>query len=386
MPYAVANSLLEKIGAKGILGIGINDALKGVGKKAVAKAVGKGAVKEGVTEGIQEPLQYTGETIGTIKGFKIDEAIQRSLQGIVVGTGFGGSIRTGTAIAESQTKSRQARERADGFRELNATESALRDTDPEAWADFQSSIMEDSGVDGVRLSEEGAELLMSEVQDRLASVEEDTALFVEIEQSIMQTGGALTADPAAARAGAQQMAAVFTTMAKRTGMPLQKIKDRFLPRIDRLAAEDMDPLEQSAEEFGVSAEVLKAELDAVGGDITQTPRFKEWFKQGKLLDAEGKPLALFHRTGADIEAFVPGGPNLPDNYRGDDFGLSGRAVFLSTDPAAPEANFRIDGQGERTSSRFIAAYRTPSITTPPHPSLLKMCTLKETPPPESFLA
>jgi hypothetical protein len=106
-----------------------------------------------------------------------------------------------------------------------------------------------------------------------------------------------------------------------------------------------DLLEQSAKEFGVSTEVLQAELAEAGGDITQTPRFKEWFKQGKLLDAEGKPLALFHRTEADIEAFVPGGPNLPDNYRGDDFGLSGRAVFLSTDPAAPEANFRIGDQG-----------------------------------------
>ena len=309
MPYAISTALLEKIGAKGVFGLA-DDALKGVGKKAVAKAAVKGAVKEGITEGIQEPIEYAGESLGTLKGFKVDEAIQRSLQGIVVGTGFGGSIRTGTAIAESQTKARQARERAEGFRELNATESALRDTDPEAWADFQSSMMEDAGVDGVRLSEEGAELLMqemeafpeqlkldltpslsgkmdassgtslspqqfwklpketidklaehvsfdvnqmsaveaeevssltelmssegfmAEVAAELASVEIDTDLFVEIEQSIMQTGGALTADPAAARAAAQQMAAVFTTMAKRTGVPLQKIKDRFLPRIE----------------------------------------------------------------------------------------------------------------------------------------------------------
>ena len=323
MPYSISSSLLEKIGAKGILGIGINDKLKGAGKKAIAVAVGKGAVKEGITEGIQEPVQYAGETLDTIKGFKIDEAIQRSLQGIVVGTGFGGSIRTGTAIAESQTKARQSRERAEGFRKLNNIENDLRNTDPEAWADFQSSIMEDSGVDGVRLSEEGVDLLMqdlaalpeqlkldltsslieqvdasagaslspkqfwnlpkdtidklaehvafdvnqmsaveaeemssltelmsskgftAEVEAELASVETNTDLFVEIEQSIMQTGGALTADPAAARAAAQQMAAVFTTMAKRTGVPLQKIKDRFLPRIEGVTGQPAaDALEQ----------------------------------------------------------------------------------------------------------------------------------------------
>ena len=569
MPYAISTALLEKIGAKGVFGLA-DDALKGVGKKAVAKAAVKGAVKEGITEGIQEPIEYAGESLGTLKGFKVDEAIQRSLQGIVVGTGFGGSIRTGTAIAESQTKARQARERADGFRELNATESALRDTDPEAWADFQSSMMEDAGVDGVRLSEEGAELLMqemeafpeqlkldltpslsgkmdassgtslspqqfwklpketidklaehvsfdvnqmsaveaeevssltelmssegfmAEVAAELASVEIDTDLFVEIEQSIMQTGGALTADPAAARAAAQQMAAVFTTMAKRTGVPLQKIKDRFLPRIergtdqpaadgltqeggfaayrnivdpagrtipaedrpnlrmgdmygmlpkdaevvgelddvilhrgangdyyataynadlgeqdvvgyiqgrengtelavveemqgkgigselqylfrrenplaptgglteagasrlestyDRLAAEYMDPLEQSAKEFGVSKEVLRAELDAAGGDITQTPRFKEWFGDSKVVDADGNPMVVYHGTDADIEVFDPALSRAA---------IKGLGVFLSSSP--PVANTYATGSSGRNVIPAYASLKTPIV-------------------------
>jgi GNAT superfamily N-acetyltransferase len=73
---------------------------------------------------------------------------------------------------------------------------------------------------------------------------------------------------------------------------------------NRLAAEYMDPLEQVAKEFGVSKEVLKAELDAVGGDITQTPRFKEWFGDSKVVDADGNPLVVYHGTTFGIEKFL----------------------------------------------------------------------------------
>jgi hypothetical protein len=73
---------------------------------------------------------------------------------------------------------------------------------------------------------------------------------------------------------------------------------------DRLAAEYMDPLEQVAKEFGVSKEVLKAELDAVGGDITQTPRFKKWFGDSKVVDADGNPLVVYHGTTFGIEKFL----------------------------------------------------------------------------------
>jgi hypothetical protein len=74
---------------------------------------------------------------------------------------------------------------------------------------------------------------------------------------------------------------------------------------DRLAAEYMDPLEQSAKEFGVSKEVLRAELDAAGGDITQTQRFKDWFKESAAVDENGVPTRMYHGTKYDIEAFEP---------------------------------------------------------------------------------
>ena len=64
-------------------------------------------------------------------------------------------------------------------------------------------------------------------------------------------------------------------------------------------------LEQTAKEFDISAEQLALELEAAGGDITQTPRFKEWFRESKAVDSDGRPLVVYHGTSADIEAFDP---------------------------------------------------------------------------------
>jgi N12 class adenine-specific DNA methylase len=38
-------------------------------------------------------------------------------------------------------------------------------------------------------------------------------------------------------------------------------------------------------------------------DITQTKAFRDWFKDSKVVDAEGKPLVVYHATDADFEAF-----------------------------------------------------------------------------------
>ena len=98
-PAAIASGILERIGAKGILGI--NDALRFGGLKEIGKATLKGAGKEGITEFGQEFAESVGETLGTKKGFDLAETIERGLQGLVTGLGFGGTVRAGTAAAES---------------------------------------------------------------------------------------------------------------------------------------------------------------------------------------------------------------------------------------------------------------------------------------------
>lgn len=38
-------------------------------------------------------------------------------------------------------------------------------------------------------------------------------------------------------------------------------------------------------------------------DVTETPEFKRWFGDSKVVDADGKPLVVYHGTGRDVSAF-----------------------------------------------------------------------------------
>lgn len=92
-------------------------------------------------------------------------------------------------------------------------------------------------------------------------------------------------------------------------------------------------LYQQAQEFGVTPEELKAELDAAGGDITQTPRFKEWFGDSKVVDADGKPLVVYHGSRADIDAFDPSKSS------------GGQGIYFTPDPKLAETYAMFAGVG-----------------------------------------
>lgn len=48
-----------------------------------------------------------------------------------------------------------------------------------------------------------------------------------------------------------------------------------------------------------------AAYDTLGQAKTDSPEFKAWFGDSKVVDAEGKPLVVYHGTGSEFEAFVP---------------------------------------------------------------------------------
>lgn len=57
--------------------------------------------------------------------------------------------------------------------------------------------------------------------------------------------------------------------------------------------------------------------------MTDTPAFKRWFGQSKIVDAEGNPQRLYHITTGNFDVFKPGGF---------DPGMSGRAIWLTPYP------------------------------------------------------
>ena len=106
-PFAVASSLLERIGAKGITQAGKEEIGKEILKagikestKRVAKAGGKALTKEAGTEAIQEGMiEYVGERYGTDVAMDWKEALDRAAAGAVAGGVFGGAGGLATSAA-----------------------------------------------------------------------------------------------------------------------------------------------------------------------------------------------------------------------------------------------------------------------------------------------
>ncbi len=92
------------------------------------------------------------------------------------------------------------------------------------------------------------------------------------------------------------------------------------------------------------------------GDTTQTPEFKAWFGDSKVVDADGKPLVVYHGTGADFEAF--------DNRRTgtNDRGLWGRGHYLSTSSETASMYAMREGDGARVIAAY-ASIKNPLIVT-----------------------
>lgn len=66
-----------------------------------------------------------------------------------------------------------------------------------------------------------------------------------------------------------------------------------------------------------------------------TPAFKKWFGDSKVVDANGKPLRLFHWTPKNFSKFKAGGLNPK---------LSGKAIWLALDPGMMNAAHNLSSQ------------------------------------------
>lgn len=150
-PATIVSALLERLGARGILGI--DDALKGTGKRAVAAATARGTVKEGATEFLQEGIESTASTLGTERGFDAAETLDQAFAGAVGGIGFGGTVRGVTATAENIVKSRQAIQNRDAMDKAHeaAVASRLNERMPEKAAEHSGAVLREQGVDNVSI-------------------------------------------------------------------------------------------------------------------------------------------------------------------------------------------------------------------------------------------
>jgi hypothetical protein len=86
-------------------------------------------------------------------------------------------------------------------------------------------------------------------------------------------------------------------------------------------------MQQSAETAGATTAAEVAEAQRMWAEMgTESPYFKRWFGDSKVVDDEGKPLVVYHGTTADFDAFDLG-------FAGADGVLySTPAIFATSDP------------------------------------------------------
>lgn len=84
---------------------------------------------------------------------------------------------------------------------------------------------------------------------------------------------------------AKLVSAFFTTMAKRAGVLPEQFAERYKLRVRNEAVQGGRQLDSRP--------------------VTETPEFKTWFGDSKVVDENGAPLVVYHGTNADFSAFDP---------------------------------------------------------------------------------
>lgn len=125
MPTTVAMSALERLGAKGI--IGVDEAVRTFGD--VPRAVLRSGAIEGGTEFAQEQMEYAVTTLSTDVDFDIAQSFERGIAGAVGGAGYGAAIRTTTAPVQAFMHQRKAQQRQRFFEALGG-DSEMREKLP----------------------------------------------------------------------------------------------------------------------------------------------------------------------------------------------------------------------------------------------------------------
>lgn len=126
-----------------------------------------------------------------------------------------------------------------------------------------------------------AERVMQQAQDQQAWTASSDAVKTTILDQLNQAGR-FTPDVNEAYATLQMH--FFSTMAARTGITPQEMYDRFSVKVAGQSQAAGGNLEQ-------------------GSTQTDTPEFNNWFGDSKVVDADGKPLVVYHGTPTDFTEF-----------------------------------------------------------------------------------
>jgi hypothetical protein len=146
------------------------------------------------------------------------------------------------------------------------------------------SIKPSPGAHSVRQVREGMAMEAGELQERFDAYASEQSEFTAQQQRIEAEAIQVGASPQVAREAAQTLARAVTSLAMRSdGVSASELMARvqFNQPRNIVAGQDVDGVTYNQE-------TGEAKID--------TPEFKRWFGDSQVVDAEGKPLVVYHGT------------------------------------------------------------------------------------------
>ena len=158
--------------------------------------------------------------------------------------------------------------------------------------------------------------------------------------------------------GKEAYAAILETPPARYSEKQQKALaiagDKLLPAGQRTGAEWAELVPEAAGKLEPRKTYFKDQVARAimqsPKDQTQTPEFKRWFGDSKVVDKDGKPLVVYHGTGDDFSEFDL-------NQAGRMTGSMTGALFFSSDPVAASGFAKLAKMKDRSATpNVIPAY------------------------------
>lgn len=361
-PTAAVTVLLERFATKGI--IGAEDAVTALSQlpKAVGVAAAKEGVTEAVQNAMQYASETVGTKKGFKWGEFGEQALQGAVAGGPFGgavRGATGGLQLATErVRVGHEQAVQAEQNATKFEELNAlaAESKLKARDPLAFQNFIEQVTQSEGavenvfVDPRALAQSGISLdALAQASPSIAdqvkvALETGSDVKIPVSEYASHLAGTelgqamvdhLKTDPLGmSRIEAQEFqknsmeklqAEVHKTLTEQGAdgkfqQATDTVREDLLGKLTSAQRFTPDVNEQyatllanfykvQAARIGTTPEKLyaqhpvdiKATLDSGPMLDQENPAFKKWFGDSKVVDTGGKPLVVYHGTGADVK-------------------------------------------------------------------------------------
>ena len=273
----------------------------------------KTAVSEAGTEFVQSLANMGIDLIdGTMDWEQVPDRLKQELTGWAAAAVIGGTAGVGVGIYNRSRGIRAIKEEIRGTvpdADLERTASAIFDSAAEKMADVVSVELE---LSSQLRNKHGS--VMDSMQRAVKQAVDESGAFQDVDEDMLAEyvvdTSKLFADQVLAEANIRNVPIEEVIQAsdivyENGGIRLKSQTEGGESRV--LADSSVNVEREQAEKMDVSQEKLyqlpQEAYDAQGKADINTPEFKEWFGDSKVVDKNGRPLVVYHGTNAEFDIF-----------------------------------------------------------------------------------